>query len=85
MAAGLIVLREGIEVILATSGIVNTNPMGVILGSLLAIITLLALSNPIARLTSKINKKYIFQFCNWSFILMALYYLYEVVAQISVA
>ena len=80
-AIALIVFREGLEVIVGTAALAVTSPQIVLLGIGCGALTIFAFSSVIHALSLKISQKAIFRFCNWTFILMALYYSWEIVMQ----
>ena len=75
----LVVLRESFEVVVATSTLVPTHPVDVLIGISIGLFLIVLLGELILKVTSKIPKSIIFKFCNYSFIIMALYYLYELI------
>lgn len=79
VASFLVVLRESLEVVAATSTLIPSNAFDVLIGVATGLILIVLLAETILKATSKIPKSYIFKFCNWTFVVMAIYYLYELI------
>jgi len=79
IASLLIVLRESLEVVAITSTLIPTDPMGVLIGVGSGLLLIILLGELLLKATAKIPRTMVFKFCNYSFIAMALYYLYELI------
>ena len=79
LSIALIVIREGIEAVAAISTLTHSEPGDVLMGVGLGFTVLMIMSKMIFTLSSKVSKSALFKFCNYTFIAMSIYYLYELI------
>jgi high-affinity Fe2+/Pb2+ permease len=78
MISLLIIAREGLEVIASMLGMIAKNPTGSMVGTLIGLASLVAISKLAYTYMRKVDMRLLFAAGNITFISIALYYLYEV-------